>query len=120
MQLSVKHEWLIVPGVIFGGQVALFFRTVWRPTFARIMDPANDVIEIGLFANTLKIRRERTARRILGVADCVTSEAATSLKKVFAAGGIAARLLGKFAFSPTRWRFAAKVPPTGLSASPIE
>ena len=46
MQLSVEDIRLAVLAVVFRRQVALLFRTIRRPTFARVVNPAHDVFEV--------------------------------------------------------------------------
>ncbi len=69
MQFSVKDKRKIVLRVVFRRQIALFFRTIGRPTFARVVNPANDVIEVCFLADLLKIRGKGAAHLAVVFAD---------------------------------------------------
>ena len=69
MQLRVKHIWQVVFLVVVFGQVALLFRAIRRPALAWIVNPADDVIEVCLLADLLKICCERAAESVVIVAN---------------------------------------------------
>src|SRR3982751_3409572 len=58
--------------------------TVGRPTLSRIVNPANDVIEVRLRADLCKVRRELATNFVLAFADRVTSETSLCIEKVLA------------------------------------
>src|SRR4029434_10542229 len=71
---------------------------VWSPAFALIVSPADDVIEVCLLADLLKIRGKRAADLVFLVADRVAGQTDARFKQIFSVRDITTLLLGEFAF----------------------
>src|SRR5688572_33217668 len=94
--IHIKNKGQILLGVIFRRQIALLRRTVGGPALARVVDPADDVIVTGLFADALEVGGKISADISFRIAltDRVAGHAAARLEKLFAARAIALRLPG--------------------------
>ena len=69
MQFGIEDKRQVFLRVVFRGQVAFFFWTVRRDAFARVVNPANDVIEVCLFAYTLQVGGKVTTHLVVAFAD---------------------------------------------------
>src|SRR5688572_1856903 len=92
MEFGVKNKRQVFLRVVFGSQVAFFFWTIWCDAIARVVDPANDVIEVCLLADALEVCSKMPADRVFGVANRVTGHTTTSFKQLFSVSGVAAWL----------------------------
>src|ERR1700730_8745469 len=98
MQLSVKDIGLALLRVVLWCQISLLFRTIRRIARPRIVDPADDVIEVCFLSDPGQIRGKRSAKTVAFLAYRVTSQASPALKDFFAMIGIALLLFRHFAF----------------------
>src|SRR5437660_9516655 len=84
MQFSIEEIRQAVFRIIFGRQIAMLFWTIRRPAFARVVDPAHDVIVVGLLADLRKIRGEGAAEPLVFFADRMASKTATRFEQFLA------------------------------------
>ncbi len=92
MQFSVENKRQILLRIVFGSQVAFFFRAVRRDAIARVVDPAHDVIEVGFFADALEVGGKVTAHRAVAFADRVAGKTTAGFEQFFAVTGVSALL----------------------------
>src|SRR6185369_7101324 len=92
VQLGVELIRQVLLRVIVRRQIAFFLRTVRRDAFARIVNPAHDVIEVRFFTDTLEVCGKFTADLGVAFADRVTRKTATTLEKRLAVLTITLRL----------------------------
>src|SRR5687768_15493708 len=83
MQLSIEREGFAMLRKVVRGQVALLFRAIRRPTFARVVNPAHDIVIVRLFADTGKIRGKNAPHRAVTLADRMATETATRFEQFF-------------------------------------
>src|SRR5882724_2037942 len=75
----------------------MLFRTIRRPAFTRVVDPAHDVIVVGLLTDLRKVRGERAAKPLVFFADRMASHTATRFEQILAVILLALRLRGGLA-----------------------
>src|SRR5438445_2234288 len=81
--------------VIFGADVFLFEGAIRTRALARVVDPTNQVIVIGLLADATEIGRECSALQLIAFADGVAGETAARFEQFFTVNGIAEFVLGQ-------------------------
>ena len=91
--IQIENIWEIVLGVIFRPQVALFVRTIRPGALARVVDPANDIIVIFLFADAAEVGSESSANRGRAFTHGMAGEASALFEEFFAMGCAAGRLM---------------------------
>ena len=69
MKFGIEQVRQVMFRVIFRRQITFLFRTIRRPTFARIVNPTHDVIVVGFLADTLQVGRKCAAHSTLAFAD---------------------------------------------------
>src|SRR4029077_9785182 len=87
--LEIEDVRLIVLGVVFGAEVAFLVRAIWTRALAGIVNPADDVIVIFLFADAAEIRSESAADGRVALAHGMARETAARFKQLLAVGCIA-------------------------------
>ena len=93
--VQVKHEGQALLFVIFGTDVFFLIRAIGTSAFAGVVDPANQVIVIVLFADASEICGETGTLHLVALANGVTSKTSARFEKLFAVGGIAGLVLGQ-------------------------
>src|ERR1051326_407832 len=96
MQLGVENKRQALLRVIFRSQITFFLRTVRRYTFARIVNPADDVIEVCFLTNPLQVGGKVTTDPAVAFADRVTRKTAPTLEKSLAVLRVSFCLLRDF------------------------
>src|SRR5438552_359462 len=81
--------------VILGTDVLLFEGAIGARALARVVDPTNQVIVIGLLADATEIGRESSALQLIAFADGVAGEAAARFEQFFSVRGVARLVLGQ-------------------------
>ena len=81
-------------GIIIRREIALLFRAIRRPAFARVINPAHDVIVVIFFANLRQVRGERAAQLGVSFADRVTRQTTARFEEVLAVRLVALGLRG--------------------------
>src|SRR2546423_1940629 len=97
MEFGIEQIRQSVLRIILRRQIAMLFWTVRGPAFARVVDPAHDVIVIGLLTDLRKVRGECAAKSLVFFADRMASHTATRFEQFFAVILLALRLRGGFA-----------------------
>src|SRR6185503_8286528 len=92
MQFSVENKRQVFLRVVFGSQVTFFQGAIRRNAIARVVDPANDVVEVGLLSDALKVRGKVTADRAGAFADRVTGKTAACFKQFLSVTRVSAWL----------------------------
>ena len=92
MQFGVEDKRQALLRIIVGRQIAFLFRTIRRNSFAWVVNPAHDVIVVGLLADAAQVGGKVTADLIVAFTNRVTRKTSTPLEKLFAVTGIALRL----------------------------
>ena len=96
MQFSVENKRQTFLRVIFRRQIAFVLGTIRRDTFAWIVNPAHDVVEVCFFTYALQVRGKMSADLVVAFADRVTSESATTFEQRLAVLSVTFLLLWKF------------------------
>src|SRR5688572_20359380 len=97
MQLSIEREGFAMLREVVRSQVALLCRTIRRPAFARVVNPAHDIVIVRLFADTRKIRGEHAPHRVVTLADRMATETAARFEQFLTFCFITLRLSRDFA-----------------------
>ena len=91
--VQIEDERQIVLGVIFRAQIALLERAVGAGALARIVNPANQVIVVVLFADAAQVGREGAAHHVRAFADRMAGQAAARFEEHLAVRRVAGSLL---------------------------
>src|SRR6202789_1764010 len=91
--IEIENVREIVLGVIFRSQVALFVRTIRPGALARVVDPANDIIVIFLFADAAEVGSKSSANRGRAFTHGMAGQASALFEEFFAMGCVAGRLM---------------------------
>src|SRR5215472_18304290 len=81
--------------IVLGADVFFLVRTIRAGAFASIVDPANQIVVIGLLANAREIGGKRATLHLIAFADGMAGEAATRFKQFLAMSGVARLVLGQ-------------------------
>src|SRR5437764_15080399 len=92
MEFGIEQIRQSVLRIILRRQIAMLFWTVRGPAFARVVDPAHDVIVVGLLADLRKVRGECASKPLVFFADRMASHTATRFEQFFTVILIALRL----------------------------
>src|SRR6266849_10343257 len=87
--LQVENERQTLLLVIFRTDVLLLIQTIRTRAFASVVDPAHQIIVVGLLSFAGKVGGKLSALHLLTLADGMTSKTAARLKELFAPHGIA-------------------------------
>src|ERR1041385_6521263 len=90
---GVEDEGEAVLRVVFGREVAVMLRAVRCPALARIVNPADGVVEALLLADARQVGGELAAELLVALADGVAGETSARLEQLLAVRPVAARLL---------------------------
>src|SRR5437763_462039 len=93
MLLCVEDERKIVISVILRRQIAVLARAVGCPAIARVINPADYVIEVRLLTNFRQVRRKVSAHVLAVLVNRVAGHAAARVEKLAAMLSIATLLL---------------------------
>src|SRR5689334_2050776 len=82
-------------GVVLGTNVLLLIRTIRPGTLPRVVNPADEIVVVRLFAHSRQISGEYSAHHLVAFADGVTSEASTGFEQFFSMRCVPGLVLGQ-------------------------
>src|SRR5689334_3647739 len=96
MQFGVEDKRQTLLRVVFGREIALLFRAIRRYALSRIVNPADDVIEVRFLPNLLQVCGKLAADLLIAFADRVTRETAAAFEELFTVSSVATLLFRQF------------------------